>query len=115
MPLLREDHFILHCSVTDAHGNNIPYPSTFSWTSMEGGDVSATNVNTRPGGFLPALDLGGPANRSDVTIKRQYSSALHPFMKRLEDAVGIGKIQISYTPIDGNKSPIGNTVTYTAS
>ena len=104
---IREDQFIIHVGVTGPPAIN--FPSTFSWTSKEGGDVSAQNVNTRPGGLMPAVDLGGPASRSDCTVKRQYTTALDPYVKLLEAGCGNARMWITWTPIDANQVANGAT------
>lgn len=106
--LLREDQFLIHAGVA-----GINMPATTSWTSKDGGDVQAQNVNTRPGGMLPALDLGGPANRSDCTVKRQYSVELHPYIPLLERGVGNARMWVSWTPLDANGATNGDTLTLT--
>jgi hypothetical protein len=103
---IREDQFIIHVIV-----NGVSFPSTFSWTSKEGGDVTADSTYTRPGGLMPGIQLGGPVTRSDVTVKRQYTTVLDPWLKRLEDACGNARMSVSWTPIDANQTPNGNTHT----
>lgn len=106
--LLREDQFIIHCNVT---GVNLP--SVYSWAELQGGEVEGEDVKTRPGGMLPQVNLGGPATRTDVTVSRQYSAQLHPFIIALENVAGKAACQVSYTPLDTNGSPNGGTVTMT--
>lgn len=108
MPNLRGDQFLLHAGI-----NGVNIPSTFSWTSMEGGDLEAQNVKTHPGGMLPEQDLGGPTSRTDATMNRNYNAALHAYFVQLENASGRGSMWMSWTPLDANGNPNGGTVTIT--
>lgn len=105
---MREDQFLLHAGVT---GVNLP--STYSWASMEGGDLEAQNVKTHTGGMLPEQDLGGPSTRTDATMQRNYNAALHAYFVQLENTVGKGGMWMSWTPLDANGNPNGGTVTIT--
>ena len=105
---LREDQAIIHAGV-----NNINFPSTYSWSSLEGGIVEANSTFTRPGGMLPGVHLGGPSERTDVTVKRQFTIPLQAFVTQLEDAVGIAGAWVSYVMLDYNKNPSGPTVNLT--
>lgn len=105
---IREDQFIIHVGVS-----GVSFPSTFSWTSKEGGDKTSEAVFTRPGGLMPGLQMGGPGSRSDCTVKRQYSTALDPWVKPLGDACGNARMYVSWTPIDANQHPNGDTHTLT--
>jgi hypothetical protein len=106
--LIREDQAIIQCQVT-----GINLPAVYSWASYEGGDVEAEDVKTRPGGLLPQVNLGGPAQRTDVTVKRQYSAQLHAFIVQLENVAGRAFCVASYTILDANGNPNGGTVTVT--
>jgi|SRR5947209_112366 len=105
---MREDQFLLQCSVA---GVNLPI--VYSWAEWEGGDVEGEDQKTRPGGMLPQVNLGGPATRTDVTMRRQYSAQLHPFIVALENVAGKASGTLSYTPLDANGNPNGGTVTIT--
>lgn len=102
--LVREDQFIIHVGVA-----GIKFPNTFSWTSKEGGDVTADSTFTRPGGLNPGIQLGGPSTRSDVTVKRQYSSGLDNIFIQLENGCGNAAMWVAWTPIDANQNPNGST------
>ena len=105
---VREDTAIIHCTVS-----GVSFPNTFSWTSAEGGDISADSVYTRPGGMQPGVQLGGPKTRSDLTVKRQYTTALDPFLKQLEDAAGGARMSVSWTMTDADGNANGETHTLT--
>lgn len=106
MPNLREDQWLIHAQV-----DGVNFPSTFSWTTMSGGDIEAQDTKTRPGGMLPEQSLGGPTTRSDCTVERNYNSALHAYIVQLENAAGRATGRVSYTPLDANGNPSGGTVT----
>jgi hypothetical protein len=105
---IREDTAIIHVSVT-----GVAFTSTYSWTSVEGGDITSDTVYTRPGGLQPGVQLGGPSSRSDVTVKRQYTSELDLFLEQLENASGAARMSVSWTPTDsdGNKNGATHTLT----
>ena len=107
---VREDEAIIHVNFVGFAPNwNEPY----SWTSLEGGDVEAEDVFTRPGGLKQGINIGGPSKRSDVTLTTQYSSSVHRSIVDLENAAGTGSMSASYTPLDANGNPNGGTVTLT--
>lgn len=101
---VREDQFIIHVGV-----DGVALPKTFSWTSKEGGDVTADSVFTRPGGLMPGIQLGGPGSRSDCTVKRHYTTAIDNYVEALEAACGQAAMWVSWTPIDANQNPNGDT------
>jgi hypothetical protein len=101
---VREDQFIIHVGV-----NGVQLPTTFSWTSKEGGDITTESVYSRPGGQMPGIQLGGPGSRSDCTVKRHYTSNIDSYVTALENACGNAAMWVSWTPIDGNQNPNGDT------
>lgn len=101
---VREDQFIIHVGV-----DGVQLPKTFSWTSKEGGDTTSDSVFSRPGGLQPGIQLGGPASRSDCTVKRHYTTSIDQYVEALELACGQAAMWVSWTPIDANQSPNGDT------
>jgi hypothetical protein len=61
----------------------------------------------------PAIEMGGPVTRSDVTVKRVYSDGLHAAYYALDAVTGKASMQASYTPLDANGNPAGDTFIYT--
>lgn len=108
MPLLRQDQAAISVTVT-----GVALPFIKSWTMLEGGDVEAEDTKTRPGGMLPQVNLGGPSSRSDCTVTRNYSAALHPYIVQLENVAGRAAMKVAYTILDANGVPSGPTVTMT--
>ena len=104
MPQLRADEAAIHVSVNGSGlDKNV-------WTSMDGGDMSATDTKTRPGGMGDEVSLGGPRTRSDCTITRQYTNdVLHPVFVTLERLCGNASMSVSWTPLDGDTNPNGDT------
>lgn len=102
---IREDMAIIH-----AHVDGVNYPSVYSWAALEGGVVEAEAVYTRPGGGMPGLQLGGPKTRGDITVRRQMTPELQPFIIPLEEACGHTAAWAAYTLIDRNQNPVGPTV-----
>lgn len=109
MPLVREDQAVIHAAVAGVNPPAVPS----GWSSLDGGDVQANNVKVWPGGMLHQQDLGGPATRSDITIKRPYSDSLHQYLVQWENVVGRAAMWVSYTLKDANGNPLSGTVTYT--
>lgn len=107
MPTFREDQARIQVSVAGVTMDSAP------WTTFQGGDAEAQNVNTRPGGMQPAIELGGPINRSDVTVERLYSDVTHGWYPQLDAVCGKASMWASYTPLDANGNPVGATITYT--
>lgn len=107
---VREDEAVIHAHLTDIAPH---WVEPYSWASLEGGDIEAEDVFTRPGGMKGGVNLGGPSKRSDVTIMCQYSSTVHKSIIDLENAVGTGGMSVSYTPLDADANPNGGTVTLT--
>jgi hypothetical protein len=105
---LREDMAIIHAGVT-----GINFPSVkHSWTSLEGGTVEANSVFTRPGGMQPGFHIGGPSERGDITVKRQFTPDLGPWVATLEDACGTAAAWCSYTLLQRDGSMVvGSLVT----
>lgn len=101
---VREDQFIIHVGV-----DGVQLPTTFSWTSKEGGDITSDSTYSRPGGLQPGIQLGGSSSRSDCTIKRHYTTAMDAYVTKLAGVVGNAPMWVSWTPIDGNQNPNGDT------
>ncbi len=105
---LRSDQALISAGVFDAHGVAVALP-TGSWSIYQGGDIEAEDVFTRPGGMLPGQNLGGPSKRTDITVERQYTTALHAVVQQLESLAGKADAWASYTPLDANGNPNGDT------
>lgn len=106
MPDLRSDQAILHVTVAGSSLDKEP------WTSMEGGDIAVTPVKTRGGGVGDETNIGGPRTRSDCTVARQYTNdILHPLKVQLEGLAGSAAMKVSWTPVDADGNPNGDTHT----
>lgn len=106
MPKLRADQAAIHVTVTGSKlDKNV-------WTSMDGGDMQATDTKTRPGGMGDEVSLGGPQTRTDCTVTRQYTNdVLHPIFPTLEALCGNGSMQVGWTPLDADGNKDGSTYT----
>lgn len=103
MPKLRADQALIHVSVPGSRLDKLP------WTSMDGGDISATDTKTRDG-FDAEESLGGPKTCSNLTVTRQYTNdVLHPLVPQLEQLCGENAMTVSWTPVDGDQNPNGDT------
>lgn len=92
---VREDQFFISVNVV-----GITFPFTSSWSSKEGGEVQANAVKSHPGGMLGEIALGGPASRSDCTVKRMYTEDLDSFIAPLEGMCGNARMSISWQELD---------------
>lgn len=103
MPQLRADQAAIHVSVTGSGlDKNV-------WTSMDGGDITATDTKTRPGGGGDEISLGGVRSRSNCTVTRQYTNdVLHPLVPQLESLAGEAAMSVSWEPLDGDNNPNGD-------
>lgn len=102
MPQLRADQAAVYVAV-----GGVPLDKGV-WTSMDGGDMQATDTKTRPGGMGDEISLGGPRTRTDCTVTRQYTDdVLHPLFPLLESRCGSAGMLVSWTPLDGDGNPTG--------
>ena len=112
---LREDQAIIQAGATGTYGgvSLAQLPTIYSWAALEGGVLEAASVFTRPGGMLPGRQLGGPSERTDVTIRRQMTPELQVWVVPLELGCGTAAAYATYTLLDRNKNPTGQTVSMT--
>lgn len=122
MPIIREDQAFIAVQVggvnaLDSEDTTFSQLSsavpTSGWTSLEGGDVEAEDVFTRPGRMKPGINLGGPSKRSDATVKVQYSTTLDPIIQKLEALAGKRSMAVSWTLLDADGNTNGSTNTLT--
>jgi hypothetical protein len=106
MPFFTEKQAHIHSGI-----NGINMPRTKSWSSFEGGDLQSTTSTLHPGGMQPSLAMPGPVQRTNVTVKRPYDKQLHNFGKHIEAHVGRARMWASFTPLDAQGNPNGETVT----
>jgi hypothetical protein len=91
--------------------SGVSLPAIFSWTTFQGGDVSASTSTLLPGGMQPALALPGPATRADVTVTAPYSLGFDAAVANLENAVGSSTMSASYQTLDADGNKNGNIIT----
>lgn len=92
--------------------NGVALPTVKSWSSFAGGDAQSASSQLLPGGMQPALAMPGPIKRTNVTVKRPYTAALHNLVPTLEAAIN-GAMSASYTPTDANGNPVAGRITRT--
>lgn len=119
MPLLREDQAFIQVQLggvnkLDANDVAVSLPNLpAGWTSLEGGDIEAEDVFTRPGGMRPGINLGGPTKRTDCTVQVQYSTDFDRIIQTIETLAGNRSMAVSWTPLDADGNVNGNTNTIT--
>ncbi len=101
----REDQAEILASLDDSPAL---LPAT-AWVSLEGGEIEAENVKTRPGGMAPQIDLGGPSTRADVTVKRLMDDTIAPNLPVIENLTGKGTGWVSYQLKDKNGVKVAGT------
>lgn len=82
-----------------------------SWKSAEGGNLEADNAKTRPGGMGRQVDLGGPAERDDLTVAIQLTDANTAWISAFENRVGVGAVKVGITWLGPERTPVGKTHT----
>jgi hypothetical protein len=91
----------------------VTFPSTIlSWKTFEGGDPTADTGQLQPGGTVKSVARPGVVTRSNVTVTLPYSLEIDSIRSNIENAVN-GSMTASYTPLDGDGNPSGNTTTRT--
>lgn len=100
MLMLREDQFDARVSIDGS-------PIFGSWASISGGALTAQVAKTRTGGGGREVSLGGPGQRSDLTLTIQTSDVVMARHNYLESTVGRKRFSCSVTILDENYAPIG--------
>ncbi len=92
--------------------DGVPYGD--SWHSVAGAKLEGTDEKTRPGGMGMEVAIGGPAKRTDATLKTQLTDAVLAFHKTLEQkVVEAAPIKLAITYLDRLKAPTGQSQVYT--
>ena len=106
MPDLRADQALITVTVP---GSGL---DKAAWASLDGGDITATDTKTRPGGGGYEISLGGPPTRSNCTVTRQYTNdVIHSLIPVLESMAGSAGMSVAWTPLDGDYNKNGDTHT----
>lgn len=101
---IREDMADIRVTVNDR-----PYGD--SWAEAEGGNLTADDSKTRPGGMGREVSAGGPASRDDVTVRIQMSDIVATWVPGLEDAVGNGRGKVAFMWLRPDRALLGSTLT----
>jgi len=83
-----------------------------SWSVMEGGDNTAEEAQTFPGGMKPLVALGGFPKRSKITVSRPWQDTLVTAYKQIDPLVGKAVVTVSYQVLNSNKEPFGEPINY---
>lgn len=86
-----------------------------SWKQASGGNLSADDAKTRPGGMGHEVSAGGPASRDDLTVQIQMSDIVATWIPELEAACGDGQGKVSIHWLGKDRLPTGSTHTRTGS
>lgn len=104
MTWIREDQADIRVSV-----ETVPYGD--SWKEVEGGNLEATDAKTRPGGMGREVSAGGPASRTDMTVRTQMSDVTAGWVATLENMVGWGRAKVGLNWLGPNRVPLGTSTT----
>jgi hypothetical protein len=85
--------------------NGVPYGD--SWRTAEGGNVTADDSKTRPGGMGREVSVGGPASRDDLTVTTQFTDVVATWHPRLEGLVGNAVAEVSINWLNPDRTPTG--------
>lgn len=89
--------------------NGLPYGD--SWKEAEGGNLEADASKARAGGMGREVSAGGPASRSDLTVRTNMSDVVATWHPSFEDAVGNGDVRVSVNWLGKNRVPLGTSTT----
>jgi hypothetical protein len=84
-----------------------------SWKQVSGGNLTADDAKTRPGGMGREVSAGGPASRDDLTVEIQMSDIVATWIPELETKVGNGSMKVSIAWLGQDRAPTGSTHTRT--
>jgi hypothetical protein len=81
--------------------------------SSSGGELDSEESKYKPGGMAAEISLGGSRMIGNVTLSR-YCDRLRdwPRIKWLHSRVGVGRVSIGVTPLDGNGVRGGEPIVY---
>jgi hypothetical protein len=85
-----------------------------TFDKMTGGDIDSEELKYKPGAMATEISLGGPVTIANITVSRLYVlNRDHPQVATWKAAVGKGAVTVRKQPLDVNKVPFGNPITYT--
>lgn len=99
MAEIRDDEADIRLSVNDK-------PYFGSWASYDGGDLTSTSNKTRRGGMGRQKAIGGPSERSDITLTIQFDDVVAGYHNELEGLTGNGDAVVSVQFLNADRSPI---------
>lgn len=82
-----------------------------SWKEAEGGNLEADAAKARPGGMGREVAAGGPASRSDLTVRTNMSDVVATWHPAFENAVGWKDVRVTLAWLNKDRTPTGMTST----
>lgn len=83
----------------------VTFPSYIkTWTTFQGGDLSAATSQLQPGAGVNAVALPGPKTRSNVVVSLPYTTDIHSLRPSIEAAVN-SAMTAGYVPTDADGNP----------
>lgn len=104
MAYIREDQADIRVSL-----EGVPYGD--SWKEAEGGNLEADSAKARPGGMGREVSAGGPASRSDLTVRTNMSDVVATWHPTFEAGVGWQPVRVTLAWLNPDRTPTGATTT----
>src|SRR3954452_11975695 len=82
-----------------------------SWKQVSGGNLTADDAKTRPGGMGREVSAGGPASRDDLTVRIQMSDIVALWHPHFENLTGWGRVKVGLSWLGPNRVPLGTGIT----
>jgi hypothetical protein len=89
--------------------NNVPYGG--SWKEAEGGNLEADVAKARPGGMGYEVSAGGPASRTDLTVRTHLTDLTITWLTDFENECGMGDVNVTFGWLNRRRTALGTTTT----
>jgi hypothetical protein len=75
-----------------------------SWKEVTGGNLEADSAKARPGGMGNEVAAGGPASRTDLTVRTNMTDVVAGWHASFEPRVGIGGVTVQLAWMDRDRN-----------
>lgn len=105
MPLIREDQALITVSV-----GGVPYGT--AWNEAEGGNLEQDDAKARPGGMGMEQSAGGPASRSDLSVRINMDDIVAGWIPTHEAACNnVTEVVVGIAWLGPDRLPLGTRLT----
>jgi hypothetical protein len=80
-----------------------------TWATLSGGERTANDAKTRPGGMGLEVSCGGPTVRSDIVCTTQFTDSIAAQHKALEGRIGRAPAEVQVVWLDADANALGGT------